>query len=118
MRIADIINSRQFAEGQVLGFETVQHFQLKLTRVSTALTNKPSTAMMLICPDPSPDEAVSDVVLSREDLVSSLSRKVFPDHLPFEFDVERPHETSKVTSNSWGAVHFRGDSVVVQPASV
>jgi hypothetical protein len=55
MRIADIVHSRQFAAGQILSRETAQHFQLELTRVSTALTNKAGTAMMPICPNPSSD---------------------------------------------------------------
>lgn len=103
------IHSRQLAAGQVFSCEAVQHFQLELTRLSPALANKPGTAVMMICPDLSPNQAVSDVELGGEDFVSSLARKGCPDHLPFELEVERPHKTSKVMSNSWGPVQFQGD---------
>lgn len=55
MRITDIVPSCQLAAGQVFGREAVQHFQLELTRVSTALASKAGTAVMLICTDPSPN---------------------------------------------------------------
>jgi hypothetical protein len=110
MRITDIVPSCQLAAGQVFGREAVQHFQLELTRVSTALTSKAGTAVMLICPDPSPDLAVSDVKLGGQELVSPFAREILPNHLPFELDVERPHKTSKVVSNSWGSVQFCGGS--------
>jgi hypothetical protein len=81
MWIADIVHSRQLAAGQDFSREAVQHFQLELTRVSTALKNKAGTAVMLICPDPSPNHAVSDIELRSQDFVSSHARKIRPDHL-------------------------------------
>jgi hypothetical protein len=78
MWITNIVPSRQFAAGQVFGREAVQYFQPELTCVSTALTSKAGTAVMLICLDPSPDQAVSDVELGGEDLVCSLARKNTP----------------------------------------
>src|SRR5690625_4248866 len=67
--------------------------------------------MMLICRYPTSDEAVSDVVLGREDFVSSFACKVVPDHPLFEPEVEFPHGASNVVSNFWGSVQTRGDSV-------
>lgn len=109
MWISDFVHSRQLAAGQVFSCEAVQHFQLELTRVSTALANKPGTAVMLISHDLAPNLAVSDVEVGGEDFVSSLPRKVYPNHLSFELDVERPRKTSKVMSDSWGSVQFAGD---------
>lgn len=64
---------------------------------------------MMICPDLSPNKAVSDVELGGEDFASSLARKVCPDHLPFELEAERPHKTFRIVSNSWGSVQFPTD---------
>jgi hypothetical protein len=111
MRIANIIYSSQLPEGQVIGLEAVQHFQLELISVSATLPIKSGNAMMLICPDPCPDETIGDVVLGGEYFVSSLSRQVVTDYLPFELSVEHPHKTSKVVSNSRGSVQCRGGSV-------
>ena len=89
MWIDNIVRGHQIAAGQVFSREAVQHFQLELTCVSTTLPNKAGTAVLLICPDPSPDLAVRDVELGSEDLLSSLAREIRPDHLPFELDVRR-----------------------------
>jgi hypothetical protein len=61
-------------------------------------------------PRPIPNEAVSNVVFGGDDFVSTLARKVLPDFRPFELDVERPNETSKVVFNSRGSVHSWGGS--------
>lgn len=74
MQITDIVTSSQLTEGQVLSFKPVKHFRFKLIRISTTLPIKPSSAMMLICPYPSPDKALRDVVLGGEDFVYPLSR--------------------------------------------
>src|SRR5690606_9896241 len=53
---------------------------------------------------------LSDAVFGCEDFVSPFAREVVPNHFQFEPEVEFPHMPSKVVSNSWGSVHFRGDS--------
>lgn len=75
MRIADIINSHQFTVRQVFSCMAVQHFQLELIRVLTALTNKAGTAMMLICQNPTSDEAVGDVYLAARILYPPLPER-------------------------------------------
>src|SRR5690606_6525556 len=110
MRVTDIVNSAKLTVGQIFSCPTVQHFQFELLRVSAALTHETGTAMVLVCRHPTSDEAVSDAVFGCEDFVSPFAREVVPNHFQFEPEVEFPHMPSKVVSNSWGSVHFRGDS--------
>src|SRR5690606_7853361 len=87
-------------------------------RVSAALTHETGTAMVLVCRHPTSDEAVSDAVFGCEDFVSPFAREVVPNHFQFEPEVEFPHMSSKVVSNSWGSVHFRGDSQRYERTSI
>src|SRR5690606_30460656 len=56
--------------------------------------------------------ARNNAVFGCEDFVSPFAREVVPNHFQFEPEVEFPHMPSKVVSNSWGSVHFRGDSPI------
>src|SRR5690606_1039769 len=118
MRVTDIVNSAKLTVGQIFSCPTVQHFQFELLRVSAALTHETGTAMVLVCRHPTSDEAVSDAVFGCEDFVSPFAREVVPNHFQFEPEVEFPHMPSKVVSNSWGSVHFRGDSTGLSKEAV
>src|SRR5690606_25596757 len=111
MRVTDIVNSAKLTVGQIFSCPTVQHFQFELLRVSAALTHETGTAMVLVCRHPTSDEAVSDAVFGCEDFVSPFAREVVPNHFQFEPEVEFPHMSSKVVSNSWGSDQTRGDSL-------
>src|SRR5690606_9064671 len=117
MRVTDIVNSAKLTVGQIFSCPTVQHFQFELLRVSAALTHETGTAMVLVCRHPTSDEAVSDAVFGCEDFVSPFAREVVPNHFQFEPEVEFPHMSSKVVSNSWGSVQTRGDSMIKSASS-